>query len=83
MPDQTTELKRSATLDFEGGMLTINLSGFGDKNGSGCFVFDEEDVQWHPHDEKSGCYLAVDIPRSEMVELRDWLTKQLEGVSGA
>lgn len=72
--------RRSAVLSFEGGEVSINLSGFGAKNGCGRFIFDEKAVEWQPHDEREGCYLEVKLARSEMVEIRDWITRQLEAV---
>jgi hypothetical protein len=73
------ELKKSAVLCFDGGTLTINRDGFGDDNGRGYFAFDEDNVEWVPHDERAGCYLQFALAPSEMAELRDWLNKQLEG----
>lgn len=70
-------LKRSAVFSFEGGSLEVKLSGFDAENGNACFIFDEDDVQWHAHDERSGCYLEVKIPHQEITEMRDWLIKFL------
>lgn len=78
---ETTEAqnKRQASLSFDGGTLTIRLSGYGEENGSGWFTFDEDDVEWQPHDERSGSYLVAKAARSEMIALRDWLDEQAEG----
>jgi hypothetical protein len=60
----------------DGASLTVRRSGYGHENGSGYFVFDENDVQWQPHDEREGHYLEVKLARSEMIELRDFLNRE-------
>lgn len=74
--------RKGAVLSFDGGSLHIHLSGPDAEAGSGYFVFDEHDVQWVAHDEKEGCYLEIKVARSEMIELRDWLTKWLAYAGG-
>jgi hypothetical protein len=73
--------KTMPTLVFEDGTISIRLSGYGAENGGGIFTFDETTVRWHEHDNRSGSYLTVEIAKSEMIELRDWLTDQLKKVT--
>lgn len=70
-------MEKSATLSFEGGLLNIRKSGHGEKDGSGFFQFDEADIEWLPHDEKEGHYLRLEVERSELIELRDYLIEHL------
>jgi hypothetical protein len=72
MPEERG-LRREASLSFDGGTLIVHLCGHGAEAGSGRFIFDEANVDWKPHDEKSGCYLEVKVARSEIIELRNWL----------
>lgn len=73
--------KNKPTLIFEGGTISIRRSGYGALNGGGIFTFDEEDVEPHPHTDRSGSYITVEIAKSDMLEIRDWLTDQLKKVS--
>lgn len=83
MSEQQPEIKQSAVMCVDGASLTVRRSGYGEHDGSGFFVFDEDDVEWQPHDEKAGCYLEVKLARSEMIELRDFLNREFppEGAS--
>lgn len=46
------------------------------------FVFDENEIEWQPHDEKSGNYLVGRIDLDELRELRNFLTRVLEETTG-
>lgn len=74
----TDNICGSAVFYFVGGMLTIRLTGFGPKDGSGYFNFDEDDVLQLSHDDREGGYIEVQISRSELLELRDWITVQMK-----
>ena len=80
MSDHTTAepWKNNPTLIFDGGTISIRLSGYGDSNGDGFFTFDEDDAEQHPHSDKVGSYFTVKIAKSEMLEIRNWLTDQLK-----
>lgn len=70
-------MKKSATLGFEGGMLSIRIAGHGEKDGSGFFQFEAADAEWLQHDESSGSYLRFEVEKSELIELRSYLNEHL------
>lgn len=70
-----SELKRNEVCVFLDGSLTIKVEGHGEQNGWGQFSWDEQQVEFVPYDEKSGCALNFDIPKSELIELRDFLNR--------
>lgn len=67
-------------LSFVGGQISMRRSGYGAANGSGWFTFDEDDLDVRPHDSRSGSYAVVKMSRSELEDLRDWLTRELAAV---
>lgn len=75
-PASQTTIKHGAVMEVDGTSLHVRRSGYGEHDGSGYFVFDENDVQWLPHDEREGSYLEVKLARSEMIELRDFLIRE-------
>lgn len=66
------ELKRGAILTFEDGLLTIKVAGYGRANGWGELAFPERQV-----DIDADGYHKVEIPPSELLELRDFITRVL------
>ena len=68
-------MKRSTVFCFVDGQLTIKTDGHGDQAGWGCFAWDEDQVEVIPYDEKPGSYIAVEIPKSELIEPRDFLCR--------
>lgn len=61
---------------FMEGALTVVLGdGYAGK-GDGWFTFDEDVIEWHPHDEKSGNYLLAKVAKAELLEMRDFLNKR-------
>lgn len=46
------------------------------ENGSGYFSFAEDSVNLLFHDKMDGRYLKVDLARSEMIELRNFLNRE-------
>lgn len=66
-PSPKNELKRSSCLVFEGGQLTIRLSGFA-QNGSGYFAAKDDALDWDDEN-----YRSVEVPASEFIAIRDWL----------
>jgi hypothetical protein len=68
----TTPPRRQHAFCFVDGTLTVLGDGYHGK-GDGWFTFDEDVIEWQPHDEKSGSYLVAKIPRSELIALRDFL----------
>ena len=76
MTDANQTAKHGSVMVVDGASLHVRRSGYGDQDGSGYFVLDENDVEWRPHDEREGCYLEVRLARSEMIELRDFLLRE-------
>lgn len=72
MPD---ELKRAASLSFEGGLLTVNLQGYDQRNGDGRISFKDDDLDWG-HGEDHG-WRFMSLPKSELEAIRDWLNQHL------
>lgn len=70
-------MKYSATLVFEGGSISFRRSGHGEKDGGARFTFKEDDLEHEYDDTGFGGTRWVDIEKSEMIELRDFLNKEL------
>lgn len=68
-------MKRGEVFSFIDGTLRVKIDGYGEQNGWGQFVFDEKQVEFTPHEEDSGSSLVVDVPKSELIELRDFLNR--------
>ncbi len=66
------ELKRNEVLSFDDGLLTVKMSGHGEANGWATLAFNEK--QFELDDEG---YQIVEIPPSELFELRDFLNRIL------
>src|SRR5690242_19604134 len=67
-----TELKRNEVLSFDDGLLTVKMSGHGVGNGWATLSFNEK--QFELDDEG---YQVLEIPPSELFELRDFLNRVL------
>ena len=76
MTTQDKTAAHGAIMVVDGASLHVRRSGYGEQDGSGYFVLDENDVEWRPHDEREGCYLEVRLAKSEMIELRDFLLRE-------
>lgn len=68
----TPNLKQNTVLAFDDGLLTIKQSGHGDANGWGELAFHERQVEIDPDG-----FHKVEIPPSELRELRDFLNRTL------
>lgn len=66
------ELKLSEVLSFDDGILTVKMSGHGASNGWATLAFNEK--QFELDDEG---FQVVEIPPSELFELRDFLNRIL------
>ena len=71
-----SEMKRSSCFQFVPGVLIVRKEGYGSRNGSGYLTFNEDDIDIHPHDESAGNYIWVLLEESELIALRDFLTKE-------
>lgn len=71
-PQTTIHPRKTHVFCFVDGTLSVLGDGYVGK-GDGWFTFDEEVIDWQPHDEKSGNYLTAKIPHSELLALRDFL----------
>lgn len=67
------EWKRTYNFCFEPGVLAVHESGYADRDGSGYFQFDEDDVDFHPYDDKAGNFVQVGVDKSELIAMRDFL----------
>ncbi len=63
------QIKTASVLSFEPGSLEIYGKGYGEKPGSGCITFDEDDVELVEHDDKSGTYFKIELSQSELLEI--------------
>lgn len=69
---QEIEMKRGEVLSFDDGVLTVKMSGYGAGNGWATLAFNEK--QFELDDDG---YQIVEIPPSELYELRDFLNRIL------
>jgi hypothetical protein len=69
---ETETLKRNEVLAFDDGLLTVKMSGHGKADGWATLAFNQE--QFELDDEG---YQIVEIPPSELFELRDFLNRVL------
>ena len=69
---ETETLKRNEVLVFDDGTLTVKMSGHGKADGWATIAFNEK--QFELDDEG---YQIVEIPPSELFELRDFLNRVL------
>ncbi len=67
------ELKRSEIFSFDDGLLTIKVSGHGRANGWGSLAFHERQVEID-----ADGFHTVEIPPSELRELRDFIDRVLK-----
>lgn len=70
-----SDLKRGEVFVFLDGSLTVKLSGYGEESGWGQFSFDSKQVEKVPYEERDGYAIVVDLPNSELRELRDFLNR--------
>lgn len=70
-------MKRNHVFCFEPATLTLFQEGHGEKNGSAELTIDERYASVIPHTDSEGSYISVKIPRSELIELRDFLNKTI------
>lgn len=68
-------MKRRETLSFDPGTLSVRISGYGAQNYSAEFIFDWNLVDHRPNEEDSGSYVAIDLPHSELIAIRDFLNR--------
>lgn len=69
--------KFSEAFCFHDGSLMVKISGHGDSDGSGFIAFDDNALEYEPHEDNSGTTRFQNIPKSEMVALRDFLNRVL------
>lgn len=69
------DLKRGAVFSFLDGSISIKLEGYGERNGWAELVFDEKQVNFVPLDDREGSSLLIEMPKSELIELRDFLNR--------
>ena len=72
------DLKQSEVFSFDDGLLTIKVSGHGRANGWGSFAFHERQVEID-----ADGFHTVEIPPSELRELRDFLDRVLNSPRAA
>ncbi|MCK1363511.1 hypothetical protein [Bradyrhizobium sp. 62] len=65
-----SELKRNEVLCFDDGILTIKIAGHGAANGWATLAFQEKQFELD-----ADGYQVVEIPPSELRELRDFLNR--------
>lgn len=70
-------MKQLKTLEFVEGTLTIKSRGYGRQNGWGELVFDENQIELRPKEERTGGYAVIEVSYSELVALRDFLNTAL------
>jgi len=76
-PDHSRSLglKHSHQFGFEGGTLGIYVQGYGDKDGSGYFAFQDEDLDWEADERGRYKTRTINICQEELIAIRDQLIK--------
>jgi hypothetical protein len=65
--------KYSPCISFDAGALNINGGGFGDRDGEGCFVFRDDELDFEQED--GPLYRWIAVSNSDLIHLRDQLNK--------
>lgn len=65
-------MKRTEVLSFDGGTLEVKIEGH-ELNGAGRLTFEDSALEWDQRDCISGARRSIDVPRSELLALRDFL----------
>jgi hypothetical protein len=65
--------KYSPCISFDAGSLNINGGGFGDSDGSGCFVFRDDELDFEQED--GPLYRWINVSNSDLLHLRDKLNE--------
>lgn len=71
-------MKTASVLSFVGGSISVHVSGYAN-NGSGELYFRESDVEYSNEDGID--FLTVQVPKSELLEIRDFLNRHLPGAT--
>jgi hypothetical protein len=69
-------MKKCHTFAFVGGAITVNGEGH-PETGSGQLAFDDDDLQFEPYEDRDGVSRFIDLPRSELIGIRDFLNRLL------
>lgn len=73
MSDNTSEQKYTHCFSFLGGCLNVKTSGYGKQNGTGEFVFSEDELEWDTNDETGRVSRWIKVEASELLAIRDFL----------
>lgn len=73
------ELKTRPVLVFSEGLIDIRSTGYGDQNGSGHISFKDDNLEWG--DGENHNYRFMNLPKSEMEAIRDFLNEWLPAAS--
>ena len=75
----TKALRTGSILEFWGGSVEIKRSGY-PNNGDGALTFNDDDLEWEHCVDREGSYRSINIKKSELVSIRDFLNRELPPV---
>ena len=71
-------MKERSKLIFEGGALAVRRAGYDEKDiGGGWLIFRDGDLEYEYGSETEGAFRLINLPRSELVAIRDFLIREL------
>ena len=74
--------KSSQALSFLGGVLVVTTDGSGEDDGSGHIALDEAELRREPNEKAAGYTSWVNVPKSELLALRDFLNERFPPQAG-
>src|SRR6202030_1276922 len=76
-------MKTSEAFCFHDGSLTVKTTGYGEADGSGYIAFNDEALDYEPHEEDSGTTRFQNVSKDDLVALRDFLNRVFPAPAGA
>lgn len=67
--------KVTPCLGFEAGTLYVYQSGYGERDGDGYFIFNDDDLDWEQDQESGEDYRIAKVDNSDLLGLRDHLNR--------
>jgi hypothetical protein len=75
-------MKTSEAFCFHDGSLTVKMTGYDDADGSGYIAFNDEALDYEPHEEDSGTTRFQNVSKDDLVALRDFLNRVFPDPAG-
>jgi len=75
-------MKTSEAFCFHDGSLTVKTTGYGEADGSGYIAFNDEALDYEPHEEDSGTTRFQNVAKDDLVAMRDFLNRVFPAPAG-